>query len=868
MKSKTILAASLASFITCAVSHALTWNNGTANSTWDTATSANWTGSTWTAGDAAVFGATGVGGVTIATGGVSASSVTFNTAGYTIGGDPLTLTGAADITTTADALVSAALTGSAGLSKNGAGTLTLSGTSTYSGSTHLTGGLLDVTGQIYNGGGGAEVVTIGSGGTLRVYGLNTSGHAESLGGLGGSTANLVLDGGTLEYAGADQTWGYRPFTVGTGGATLKASQSAGHWWMLDNVTNNSSLTLDGAAVGDILGVISGSGALIKNGSGSWTLDNANSYTGATIVNGGTLRLNDPSATFGSNSAVTLANASGATLMSSWWNGPAQAQVGISFSIGSLSGGGNLGGNVDLWPCTMTIGTDNTSTTFGGAINNYGAPASITKVGTGTLTLAGTNTYFGNTTVNGGVLDVTGQIYNGGGGSSVVTVGSGGTLKFYGLGTSGHVDSLGGLGGGNANLVIDGGTFEYAGAAQSYAARPFSVGAGGATLKASQASQWWYLVNGVTNNSSLTLEGAAYGDIQGVISGTGSLIKNGSGTWVLEYANSYTGATTVNDGTLRLNGPTANLGTNSALTLANAADVFLYNGYWNSDINKEVGSDFSIGSLAGGGNLGGTVSLWPCTMTIGTDNTSTTFGGVIYNYGAPASITKVGTGTLTLTGANTYAGNTTIEAGTLSIAQPALSDTMTLTIGSTVGSTAVLNLPNAGTDKVGALVLRGVTQPDGFYQASNTGGAITGLGVIQVGNPVIVLTSYEKWAASYTYLTDTNPTHDPDGDGMTNQQEYAFGLDPTSGASNNPIVVPFNKTAGTFSYTRLDPINASTGATGLTYRIYTSTNLSTWTLDAGADQNVITTDADVQTVDVTLSGLPLTAPKLFVRVAAE
>jgi autotransporter-associated beta strand protein len=619
----------------------LTWNAGE-NSIWD-ATTANWTGAPWQSGGAAVFGAAGIGTVTIASGGVTANSLTFNNAGYSLGGAPITLNGAATLAANADASISAAITSNLDLTKTGAGTLTLGGVSAYGSNTTVSGGVLDITGQIYNSNGNAAVVTVGSGATLRVYGMNTSGHAESLGTLGGNAANLVLDGGTLEYSGAAQTWGNRRFTVGAGGATLKASQSAQVWYELDNITNNSTLTLDGAATGDIQGVISGSGALVKTGSGSWIIEAVNDYTGATLVNGGTLRLNSATATLGSNSPVTLANVPGALLLSSYWTG--SAQVGASFSIGSLSGGGANGGNVALWPCTMTIGTDNTSTTFGGVIYNYGAPASIAKVGTGTLTLTNANTYSGTTTLSGGTLQL-----------------------------------------GNA-----------------------TVGHNGSLTSAS-----------IVNNANLVFNLAGSSSYSGVISGTGT--------------------------------------------------------------------------------------------------------------------TTVQAGTLTLTGS--------------------IASTVTLAIN----GGAVLHLPNTSVISVAALVINGSSKPNGAYDASNTGGAITGLGVIQVG-PTGVTPQYTAWATSFTGFTDTYPTHDPDGDGMTNQQEFAFGLDPTSGASNNPIVVPFDKSTGTFSYTRLT-------TSGLSYVIYTSPDLKNWAVDGGAKQIVTSNDGDVDTVEVTLSDLPLTAPKLFVRVAAQ
>ena len=107
----------------------------------------------------------------------------------------------------------------------------------------------------------------------------------------------------------------------------------------------------------------------------------------------------------------------------------------------------------------------------------------------------------------------------------------------------------------------------------------------------------------------------------------------------------------------------------------------------------------------------------------------------------------------------------------------------------------------------------------------------------------------------------------DGDGLTNQKEYAFGLAPNSGSSVNPITSPLSKTTGKFSYTR----RATPAATGLTYTVWTSVDLVTWTLDsaATASQTVTGTVGEVQTVEATLTGtLPLTQSKLFIQVRAN
>jgi hypothetical protein len=130
--------------------------------------------------------------------------------------------------------------------------------------------------------------------------------------------------------------------------------------------------------------------------------------------------------------------------------------------------------------------------------------------------------------------------------------------------------------------------------------------------------------------------------------------------------------------------------------------------------------------------------------------------------------------------------------------------------------------------------------------------------------------YDTWMAGYPAITspaDKLPTADPDRDGQTNRQEYAFGLNPSSGASVSPITVPLNKTTGTFTYTR----RATPAITGLGYTIQTSTTLAAagWTADVSAVQTVISTANNVQTVQVTLSAAkPLAAPKLFVRVLAQ
>jgi len=154
----------------------------------------------------------------------------------------------------------------------------------------------------------------------------------------------------------------------------------------------------------------------------------------------------------------------------------------------------------------------------------------------------------------------------------------------------------------------------------------------------------------------------------------------------------------------------------------------------------------------------------------------------------------------------------------------------------------------------------------------TPGAATG-GTFAAGNYSITYVNgtltvtgapYSVWASDpaqgLTTGVNDGPLDDPDHDGMTNQQEFAFGLNPTSGKSANPITQPLDPASGRFQYTRR--VN-----TGLTYQVFTSTTLGAWALDSGATEVAVTTNGAIQTVTVHVSTAPING-KLFVRVQAQ
>jgi autotransporter-associated beta strand protein len=240
------------------------------------------------------------------------------------------------------------------------------------------------------------------------------------------------------------------------------------------LTNNTLFAGAGTATFNFSGAISGSATLTKGSTSSdtalLTLSGANTYTGATIVNGGTLQagvatVGTTSGAFGVNSAVTLANNSGATL----------ALNGFNNTIGSLTGGGATGGNVTLGSATLTVGSDNTSpAAYSGVISGTGG---LTKSGSGTLTLSGANTYSGVTTINAGTLKLdnagttTARLAN----TTNITVNAGGTLLLASSSGS-STDRINDA----ATMTLNGGTFNTGGLKEGSTG---TAGVGALTLQA-------------------------------------------------------------------------------------------------------------------------------------------------------------------------------------------------------------------------------------------------------------------------------------------------------------------------------------------------------------------------------------------------
>jgi autotransporter-associated beta strand protein len=309
--------------------------------------------------------------------------------------------------------------------------------------------------------------------------------------------------------------------------------------------------------------------------------------------------------------------------------------------------------------TVTNGAGGDSTEMSAVIRNTGADAALTKNGTGTLILSAVNTYTGTTTIGAGTLSVA-SIGNTGANSNIGKHGTihlgatttAGTLKYTGTGeTSDKVLDLAGTTGG--------GTIDQSGAGLlKFTSNLTATGAGAKTL---------------------TLQGstAGTGEIGGVISDSTAataVTKTGTGIWALSgaSANTYTGLTTVSGGELDLNKTGANaIGNGLTVTGAGAVAKLLQSNQisdagavtvtTNGVLNMNGNSD-TVASLAGAAATGNV--LLTGNITIG-GSANTSFAGTIT--GSGGNFIKNGTGTQTFTNAgNTYAGNTTINAGTISV----------------------------------------------------------------------------------------------------------------------------------------------------------------------------------------------------------
>ncbi|HWA42607.1 MAG TPA: autotransporter domain-containing protein [Hypericibacter adhaerens] len=491
--------------------------------------------------------------------------------------------------------------------------------------------------------------------------------------------------------------------------------AAGTGALLTTDTAQTSMRVDTGVTAEISVEIAGTGGLVKRDAGTLILSAANSYDGGTTVEGGQLTaavtgalgdgpadvtgagsillFDDPGVGPASAEALSITTEDGGALQfrngtagtatiendggqtdffdsataadatitndtggSTFFHDTATADdativnnaggvVDISdlsaagIGIGSLSGGGNvfLGGK------TLTIGSLDRSETISGVIAdggaNGGTGGALIKTGTGILTLSGANSYTGGTEIDDGTLR---------------------------LAASNRLATTGAL------TVDAGGEFDLAGFNQTVGDL---AGAGAIAL----------------GNGQFTAGGAADTSFDGVISGSGSFIKQGVGALTVSGLNDYTGGTTVGAGTLRLDG-NDRLATTGALAI-------LSGGTFDLD-----GFDQTVGDLSGAGIL----ALGSGQLTAGTANNAT-FSGTISGSG---DLVKQGTGRFVLTGTSSgYTGDTEVSAGALIVNGDIGNSPVTVDAGAllggggTVGATDIAGTIAPG-NSIGTLTVTG------------------------------------------------------------------------------------------------------------------------------------------------------------------
>jgi autotransporter-associated beta strand protein len=446
------------------------------------------------------------------------------------------------------------------------------------------------TGHITDNG-GAATLTVNGGGSFSGVIQNGSGALALT--VGGAGQTLILTG-TNTYSGTTTINSGATLQIGNNTSTGSFGSGA--------VTDNGTLTVNRSNSITLGNAISGTGALTQAGTGTLTLSStSNTYSGTTTISAGTFQAGATNA-LSANSAVSLANVASAILNLNNFNN----------SIASLAGGGTTGGNVTLGSGTLTIANaiNGSSTAYAGVISGTGGLViNLTGTGSPVETFSGTNTYTGATTINGGVLSISADtglgaapgsatagklVINGGtlqatntftlnsnrgialgptsgSGSGTIDVAHGISLTYGGIvANNGGTGSLTQVDSGT--LVLSGvNTFGGSGAAVSVTSGLLSVGAdsglgnaantltlNGGTLQAtgtfSTARTMTLGLSGgnfdVTSGNTLTTTGA--------IGGPGLLSLFDSGTLTLgggsgdTSADTYGGATNVNNGTLILN----------------------------------------------------------------------------------------------------------------------------------------------------------------------------------------------------------------------------------------------------------------------------------------------------------------------------
>lgn len=552
------------------------------------------------------------------------------------------------------------------------------------------------------------------------YLLTSSGNAGS---LVGQASITKLNAGTLII---DLTNNLTGATTISGGKLQIGNGDSFGTLGSGPVTNNATLSFNrGDATLNVGNSIHGSGTVSFDGGGSVTISGNSDYSGSTLINAGILFLQN-SAGLGATSGGT-AVANGAQL---YITANVDVAEGLTLN-GSGDGNGALrkgGAGLTTENGAVTLASDSTIGVDGGATltlsNTVSGVGMLTVNGGGILALNHANSYSGGTMLSAGVINVNASSALG---TGTVTAQSGGVAARFVLG--------------------DGVTIT-----NSFVANDVSP----STLTG------LIMVNDNTNGTVTTVSGplefdataANGGDFvgpttSGYLNVTGPITNTASGV-----VSSRIGFVRFSGGgeytTFNLNQGTASLGANNGLSpdavlamAASGAAIFDLNGF------NQAFTGLSDG--AANSELVTNSAASPGILTLNLPSSSTYSGVIAGN----VVLVENGSATLYLAGTNAYTGNTTVNGGTLELAQPSLAANSTVT----VASGAALQLDFPVTNKVAGLVLNGVSQTLGVYNSTTSPSYLTGSGSLLVAisvatNPTNIVASVSgnnlnlSWAADH------------------------------------------------------------------------------------------------------------------------
>ncbi|MGB2091781.1 MAG: beta strand repeat-containing protein, partial [Akkermansiaceae bacterium] len=562
---------------------------------------------------------------------------------------------------------------------------------------------------------------------------------------------------------------------GAGTVTLSGTINPGSI----TVNSASNYTFAGSAIG-------GTGTLTKDGTGTLSLRGtaANTYSGGTTIDGGTLSLGSGASQDSLGSGTVTVNSGGSLQL--WINPGGSYTIDNAFTMDggtvySQDGQYNLTGAMTLNAGGGTLGGtwDNKYLQVSGVISGSGALTieDFPSSQTGDVILSASNTYSGGTIVNGATLTLTDAGRIGGGG---LTVNSGGTVSI----ANDDFNSIGG-----ALTVNEGGTLS-ADSTGNNAHNIAGITLNGGTLSSSGNTYFegnWIFNGDVTVGGSAlsTISGYAVGSKSGggtynvadSVAGSGTdllvtanmvdasggsyLTKTGAGTMTVTGAISYSGATNINGGVLEIQTVSGWKGVNTSAFNINNGSTLLFtrnggNGFvinaddpinfgssggGTLDTNTASSNNFvvrgaTITTQGGAGNtIQGSFNMDQADVTFnvadGTDASDLTVSASLNN---AFGIVKQGAGTMTLSGSNGYNGATQVTAGTL-------------VVDGTHTGAGLYSVASAST----------------LAGSGSITAAIDLSGVISPGNsPGTLATGSQTWNDGGAYLWEINATADAGG----------------------------------------------------------------------------------------------------------